>query len=326
MTAPATAYRPPTRTFGRRHRRTETVTVPAATSSRRSGLNCTDSTVRQRRAASSLPAVEIERGVLGLLPYASTGARTGSGPPVVVLAGLSHTTGIAADGFVRSVLAPVRQLADRRRLIVLNRRPGLPAGLTMAQLAAEHADAIAALGEPADVLGTSTGGSIAQQLAADHPDSVRRLVLLSAAHRLGDDGRSLQAQIAADLRAGRTRRAMGLAASDLAVRGLRTVSYGLGYAAANRIITTPLAAADLAATIEAEDEFELAKCNGSIEAPTLIVAGGRDYFYGAELFRETAALIPHSQLHLDPRRGHITVAHDRRARAVIAGFLTWQAP
>jgi pimeloyl-ACP methyl ester carboxylesterase len=52
--------------------------------------------------------------------------------------------------------------------------------MSMAALAAEHADALReAFAEPVDLLGMSTGGSIAQQLAAEHPRVVRRLVLVS---------------------------------------------------------------------------------------------------------------------------------------------------
>jgi pimeloyl-ACP methyl ester carboxylesterase len=54
----------------------------------------------------------------------------------------------------------------------------------------------------------------------------------------------------------------------------------------------------------------------------LIVAGAQDRFYGSALFRETAALIPGSDLVLLPGRGHLTVTFDRRARARIAGFLS----
>jgi pimeloyl-ACP methyl ester carboxylesterase len=231
-------------------------------------------------------------------------------------------TGTAGDGLVRGALAPVRRLAASRRLIVLNRRADLPANLTMAKLAAEYADAITThLGAPVDVVGTSTGGSIAQQLAADHPEAVRRVVLLSAACRLGRRGRGLQGAVAAELRAGHNRRAVGIAAAGLAPPGLRALARAVGWAAASRAIPTGGAAADLAATIEAEDSFDLAACEHAIQARTLIIGGGKDRFYGIDLFRETAALIPHSQLQMFPRRGHISVISDRRAQATIAGFL-----
>lgn len=262
--------------------------------------------------------MNIERGRLGALPYAAAGA---DGPPVVVLAGLSPRTGVSSDRFVHSVLAPVVSLAGTRRLIVLNRRAGLPADLTMGSLAAEHAEAIRGLPAPVDVLGMSTGGSIAQQLAADHPDVVRRLVLISTAARLGPVGRHLQNEVGAHLRAGRTRSAGSLAARGLAPRGLRSIARGVGWVIAPKVIDES-AVPDLVATIAAEDGFDLASCTGPIQARTLIVAGGRDRFYGADRFHETEELISDSRLLLLERRGHLTVVRDRRALAHIAGFLT----
>jgi pimeloyl-ACP methyl ester carboxylesterase len=112
-----------------------------------------------------------------------------------------------------------------------------------------------------------------------------------------------------------------VAAADLAPIGLRTIARGLGWAAARRVFTTAEAISDLAATIEAEDGFDLATCQNAIQARTLIIGGGKDRYYSAEQFSETAALIPHSQLQVFPQRGHISVSSDRRARAMIAGFL-----
>jgi len=275
-------------------------------------------TMRVRMPATGTErVVDIERGVLGVIPYAAVG----SGPPLVVCAGLWPVTGVAGDGFVRGALGPVRGLAARRRLVVLNRRADLPAGLTMAELAAEYADAVVGLEGPVDVLGASTGGSIAQQLAADHPHAVRRLVLLSTGCRLGPLARNLQGRVGVELRAGRTRTAVGLAATGLAPAGLRAAARGLGWVLAPRVIPTDTAAADLAATIEAEDGFDLAACQDAIQVPTLIIGGGRDRFYDADLFRETAALIPRSQLQIFPRRGHLSVTTDRRAQAMIEGFV-----
>jgi pimeloyl-ACP methyl ester carboxylesterase len=263
--------------------------------------------------------VQLERGVMGAIPWAATG----TGPPVVVLAGLSPHTGVAGDVFVRSVLAPVRQLTRRRRVYVLNRHRHLPDGLTMTALAAEHADALRSFAEPVDVIGLSTGGSIAQQLAADHPDTIHRLVLISTACRLGPVGRSLQAAVATELRAGQTRRAAAIATAGLVPRA-GSIARGVGWAAGRRLIPDATTADDLAATIEAEDGFDLAACEATIQAPTLIIAGGRDRFYSRALFDETATLIPGSQLAIHPTKGHVGVTRDRRARARIDGFLSWR--
>ncbi|MDQ2748697.1 MAG: alpha/beta hydrolase [Actinomycetota bacterium] len=265
--------------------------------------------------------MQIERGVIGQIPYAATG----SGPPVVVLAGLSPTTGVRSDALVRAALGPVRDLGRQRRLIVVNRWAGLPEHLTMEALAAEHAAALQSqFHTPVDLIGTSTGGSIAQQLAADHPDTIRRLALLSTACRLGRHGRALQHQVASHLHAGHYRRAVATAAGALVPpRHGQHLAAAAGWILASRIITTARDGEDLAATIAAEDGFDLAKCHTQIQAPTLIIAGGRDRFYSPALFTETAQLIPNSQLRLFPHRGHLTVTRDRAALAALVGFLTW---
>lgn len=267
--------------------------------------------------------VKIARGILATIPYASVGA----GDPVVVCAGVWPATGVDSDRFVRGVLTPVRQLAGRRRLIVFNRRPNLPTGMSISDLAAEYADAIrSGFDVPVDVVATSTGGSIAQQLAADHPGTVRRLVLISTACRLSPHGRDLQHRVAERLRADRIRSAVSLLGASLVPPGLQTLTGGLAWAAASQVVAGPQAAADLAATLEAEDGFDLARCRRSITAKTLIIGGGRDRFYTPDLFTATARLIPGSHLRLFPRRGHSTVQGDRKARAAIAGFLTWTEP
>jgi pimeloyl-ACP methyl ester carboxylesterase len=258
--------------------------------------------------------VSIERGTLGPLPYAALG----DGPPLAVLAGLSPTTGFEGDTMVRATAGPFAALP--RRLLVFNRRPGLPRGMTMAALAGEHAAALRAAGAgPVDVVGTSTGGSIAQQLAADHPDAVRRLVLVSTACRLSPYARDLQARVAARIRAGADSRALALMTASIVPPRRGQLAAGLAARLlGRRLVRDDLS--DMATTIEAEDAFDLAACP-PIRAPTLILAGADDRFYSPELFAETAALIPGADLRLFPRRGHITVMRDRGLRPALTAFL-----
>jgi pimeloyl-ACP methyl ester carboxylesterase len=262
--------------------------------------------------------VDIERGTIGALPYAAFG----TGEPVVALAGLSPVTGVAGDGIVRASVGMFAALADRRRLVALNRRAGLPRGMTMAQLAAEHADALRdGFDGPVDVIGTSTGGSIAQQLAADHPDVVRRLVLVSTACRLGPHARELQMRVAVRIRAGAHRQALALMAHDLVPprRGQLPAAV-VGWLLGPHLVDDPAGLDDMATTIEAEDGFDLADCP-PITASTLILAGGDDRFYSPALFAQTAGLIAHSTLRLIPGRGHITVMRDPRFQAELGAFL-----
>jgi pimeloyl-ACP methyl ester carboxylesterase len=261
----------------------------------------------------------MERGVIGRLPCLASG----SGAPMLFVSGLSLEAGVDAAGTERMSASLVEPFAQRRRVVLVNRRTGLPRGMSMADLAAEHADAIRSLGDgPMDVAGISTGGSIAQQLAADHPDVVGRLVLLSTACRLGPQGRALQRRVAARVRRGAQRKALAVMVAGLVPpRRGQLVAGALAWLAGPRVLAGGDDLADLATTIEAEDAFDLARCRSPIRAPTLILAGSEDRFYSRELFAETARLIPGSRLRVFEGRGHITVARHPEWSGEIDRFL-----
>jgi pimeloyl-ACP methyl ester carboxylesterase len=264
--------------------------------------------------------VDFERETMGPLPYAALG----SGPPLVVLAGLTPSTGVSSDTLMRGAVGAFAALADWRRIVAYNRRPGLARGVSMADFAAEQADAIrSGLGDsPVDVIGTSTGGSIAQQLAADHPEVVNRLVLVSSACRLGEQGRRLQRQVAARIRGGARRKAFAVMAAGLIPpRRGQTPAGVAGWLLGPHLLPDPRDLDDMATTIEAEDDFDLAACRTPIRAATLILAGHDDRFYSPELFEETHRLIAGSDLRLFDGRGHITVMRDRGVGAALGEFL-----
>jgi len=251
---------------------------------------------------------------LGPLPALATG----NGPPLLYLGGLLPTAGVDGRLARRSAEFSARPLAAVRRVLYTNRRSCLATGTTIADLAREHAEAIDALGAgPVDVIGISTGGSIAQQLAADHPVAVRRLVLVSTGCRLSPKTRRLQSDVAAQIRAGRGKRALASVAVGIVVPGGEPLGRVLA-----PLIGRVGDLCDLATTIEAEDAFDLARCHGAITAPTLIAAGSRDRFYPRRLLEETQQLIPGTVLLRIPRRGHHTVLTAPRLTATMRGFLT----
>ena len=252
----------------------------------------------------------------------------GTGAPLLFLGGLTVKAGVDAAGTEWMTRALLQPFATCRRVVFVNRRQGLPRGMSMADLAEEHADAIRSLGAgPVDVAGISTGGSIAQQLAADHPDVVDRLVILCAACRLGPEGRTMQRRVAARIR-------RGAHAQALAVMMTAVVPPWRGQLAAAAVarLAAPLVPysaddlADMATTIEAEDAFDLAACRSPIRAPTLILAGGEDRWYSPELFAETARLIPDSRLRVFEGRGHVTVTRHPEWSSEIERFIDAGAP
>ncbi|MDX6553208.1 MAG: hypothetical protein QOH74_1696 [Gaiellales bacterium] len=263
--------------------------------------------------------MDVQRGKMGRLPYFATG----SGPPLAFFGGLAPETGVESDTSVKMNASLLKPFTRVRRVHFFNRRADLPRGMTMADIACEHAEALREGfdNRPVDVFGISTGGSIAQQLAADHPGAVRRLVLASTACRLGDDGKRLQRRVAARLRRGAHRQAAAVMTAGLVPPGRgKHVAGAAAWLAAPKIIHSERDAADMATTIEAEDNFDLAT-GATIEAPTLIVVGSEDRFYSRELFEETARLIPGSRLRVFEARGHVTATMQKDWGREIVSFL-----
>jgi pimeloyl-ACP methyl ester carboxylesterase len=261
--------------------------------------------------------MEVTRTDLGEIPALACG----SGPPLVWLGGLSPEAGVDAPSLRKTIVGSVAAYVGERQVLYLNLWPGLTRGITMEEIAAAHAAALRARfgDEPVDVVGVSTGGSIAQQLAADHPGAVRRLVLQSTACRLGPHGRALQRRVAVRIRRGARRQALAVMAAELV-----PPRRGQLLAAAVAWMVGPWifgALDDMATTIEAEDAFDLAACASPIRAPTLLVAGGEDRFYPTALFAETARLIPDCRTEILSGRGHITALSHPSVAPMVLGFL-----
>ena len=174
----------------------------------------------------------------------------------------------------------------------------------MGDMAADHAQNIREeLDGPVDVLGTSTGGSIALHLAADHPELVRRLVIHSSAHTLGEAAKEAQLRTARLAGQGKWREA----SSELLGFAFSGSRYGriiAPMASFMMALTAPEDPSDLIVTVEAEDKHAFNDRLGEIQAPTLVIAGDRDPFYSEALFRETAEGIPQGRLILYPGMGH----------------------
>jgi pimeloyl-ACP methyl ester carboxylesterase len=254
----------------------------------------------------------------GGLPYAAAG----SGPPVVVLPGLSGDPADARGQERRMNLRLFRRLTGHFTVYVVNVKPGLPADSTLHDAAERYADAFAdEFDQAVPVIGVSTGGSIAQCLAVDHPDRVERLVLLASACQLSPYGRRVQRTLAQQTRAGRPRRAWAATAPALAATPLGTALFtGLMVLTGNTM--TAHDPDDLLTMIGAEDAFDAGPDLHRISAPTLVIGGGRDRYYSPELFRKTARQIPSARLALYPRKGHFgTITHQVAIQA-IHDFLT----
>jgi pimeloyl-ACP methyl ester carboxylesterase len=258
-----------------------------------------------------------EGSLHGGLPYLAVG----DGPPLVVFSGLTaeHANPTGLDR--RFQLQTLKSLARHFTVYAVNRKPGLAAGTTIGDLAGHYAEAIAhEFQGPVSVQGISTGGSIAQQFAIDHPQLVRRLVLVATACRLSPSGREVQRRFAELIKQGRPRRAYAALGPALAATaaGGRAFAVMMWLFGASQRVEDP---SDMLVTVAAEDTFDASPELHRITAPTLLVAGDRDRYYSPELFRETAERIPNARLALYQDKGHAGVLTSKPAIGEIVAFL-----
>jgi pimeloyl-ACP methyl ester carboxylesterase len=236
--------------------------------------------------------------------------RVGGGPgTLVIFQGLTFDNAPlpAAMGWLYG--SYYHYLAKDYTVFVVLPRRGLPQGCSMRDLSDDYAAAVdAELGGPVDVIGISTGGSIAHHFAADHPGLVRSLVIQSSAHTLSDFTRRLQLRVAGLARQRRWQAAYAALFDAVlprspALRGLVSPLAWLGTFLAG-VFGAPADPSDLVATIEAEDKHAFRERLPEIRARTLVAGGDRDPFYPVSLFRETAEGIPNARLAVYPGVGH----------------------
>jgi pimeloyl-ACP methyl ester carboxylesterase len=234
------------------------------------------------------------------LPY----KRSGHGPrPLVIFQGLTFENKPQAV-----TLMMYKFLEDDYTLYGVLRKSGMLQGYTLSDMANDYAVMIREeFGGPVDVLGISTGGSIALHFAADHPDLVRRLVIHSSAHTLNDTAKQLQLEVARLAQQGQWMKAWALLVGSMFPQvGLRNrLSRPLIWLSAWLLsLNAPKDPGDLVVTVEAEDRLAFKDRLAKIVAPTLVAGGADDFFYSPALFRETADGIPNAKLCLYERMGH----------------------
>jgi pimeloyl-ACP methyl ester carboxylesterase len=235
------------------------------------------------------------------LPY----NRLGYGPrPLVVFQGLMFENK-PQSGLTTQMYNFLREDYD---VYVVLRKPGMPHGFTLQNMADDYASMIQEeFGGPVDVIGVSTGGSIVQHFAADHTDLVRRLVIHSSAYTLNEDAKQLQLKIGDLAQQQKWRLAYALLIGSVfpstgIMKLLSKPVIWLGSFVMS--LNAPDDPTDLVVTIEAEDQFNFKDQLANISAPTLVAAGDQDPFYSEDLFRKTAEGIPNARLILYEGMGH----------------------
>jgi len=232
------------------------------------------------------------------LPYACFG----NGPRnLVVFDGLDFRHRPPSGIVLRMSTGYLMGLANDYRIYIMSRRPGLPPGYSLKHMSDDYAVMIKnELGGAADIIGVSTGGGIAQYFAIDHPDLVRRLVLVMTGCRQTEQGKELLRKVA-DLALKRKRRAAQALLGTAIIRKRIAKHVFKWFMWLLGPLCIPADPSDGIVEIEADDRYDLSDRLDRIKADTLVIGGEEDFFYA---IRDTAGKIPNARLVLYPNLGH----------------------
>jgi 3-oxoadipate enol-lactonase len=246
------------------------------------------------------------------MPVVSTGEielsyeRNGSGPPLLMIMGMSGTALTWGEPF----LGPLRQ--DFETIVYDHRGIGessrMDEQFTIAQLAEDAAALLDALEiDSAHVLGISMGGMVAQELALTHPERVRTLVL--GCTYCGGDGSALTGE---DVM---RKLAEGMSSGDRerAIRAAWEANVSPSFAADADAYTRFLEIARrravavevIMAQMQAIAGHDTSARLPSIELPTLVLHGTLDQMLPVQNGHLIAGLIPDSRLEIFDRIGHL---------------------
>jgi pimeloyl-ACP methyl ester carboxylesterase len=248
---------------------------------------------------------------LGEFPY----VRFGSGPEnMVILPGITLDNEPPNRFAAWTYRLGFGRFAREYTLCVINRRRGMPPGYSTRDMARDYARVIESELGTSHLIGFSTGGSIAQYVALDHPGALQSLVLVVSACRLSEEGRKMCQRWQALAREGRWRElradmASATVSSDTNKRLARAFVRVFG----RLVFKVPSDPQDFLITLEADLNHDTTGRLGEISTPSLIIGGSEDPFFSEGLLRETAEEIPYGTLRLYEGVGH-GVPKERKRR------------
>ncbi len=232
--------------------------------------------------------------------------RSGSGPPLLLIMGMSGTQRHWGDPFLQRLRRDFDTITYDHRGVGDSTR--LRGSFTLADLAGDAVALLDALEiQTAHVIGISMGGMVAQELALSQPRRLRTLTL--GCTYCGGPGSALAGPHVLQ----RLGEAMQSGDRDLAVRTGWEVNVSGSFAADEAAwqrflaigrqhrVAVPVIMAQMQAIAGHETSARLAQ----VEAPTLVIHGTEDQLLPVANAELIASLIPHARLEILPGVGHL---------------------
>jgi pimeloyl-ACP methyl ester carboxylesterase len=246
----------------------------------------------------------------------------GQGEPLLMIQGLGHH----ADFW----FLQVPELSKHFQLIIFDNRgtgrsdkPDEP--YSIAGMAADALGLLQELGlDQAHILGASMGGYIAQEIAVEHPERVKRLVLLCT-HYGGPEYLQLTKGLWQEITD-----VAGLSPEEIYRKGIKYSTTPAFFAEQGEMVEKlvrmrlehPQPAHAFQRQFAAAAGFQAQDRISRIKAPTLVVAGREDRVVPLQLVEKLAGAIPHAKLQVIDDAAHLLfVEQSGKVNRAIVDFL-----
>ena len=203
---------------------------------------------------------------------------------------------------------------DDYTVYLVGRKPNLPENYLFDKMAQDYAEMIRReFDGPVDVAGTSTGGQLAQYLAANHPDTVQKLIIVSAAYRLSEKGIEIERKSGEYFHQKKYGKSMAAMLEMVYPSGIKRAFLKLVIKLFGKFLFRDIKYPnDFLVEVKADREMNFKNRLLEIKAPTLLLSGELDIGYTADDVRITAEGIPNSKLKLYEGYGHNLIMANRK--------------
>ena len=237
------------------------------------------------------------------LPYARIGSKSNF---IVNLEALTFKNEPPSGFALKQFLKSARSFLDEYTVYLVGRKQNVPEDYTFTDMANDYAMMIQReFKEPVVIIGASTGGQIAQYLAADHPEIIRKLIIISAAFRVSEQGAEIETKAAEYFKQGKYGKSLAKTLDLIFTSGIkRGILKCLVRLIGKMVLGKIEYPNDFLTEIRGDVEMNFKDRLKDIKTPTLILSGELDIEYIPEDVRITAEGIPNAKLILYEGYGH----------------------
>jgi len=187
---------------------------------------------------------------------------------------------------------------------IISRKRNLPVGCSTRDMARDYAEVLERTLGPAHVIGISLGGMVSQYYAYDYPHLVKKMLIVTAAHRMGPEGLEIARRWIPWSKLGKWGEIYD-ETLEITYTKTHLWAYRMMKSFLKRYILPRIKdpfdfiTSGYAGIIH--DAFQILP---AIKAPVLIIGGTKDRFFPENLIREMAGRIPTAELFLIGGAGH----------------------